>query len=132
MEKASSEDLHVDVISVDLSKAYDLTWRLPILTILKKWDIYVTNYLRNGSFRVLKAGATSSPRLVDNDIPKGSVILVTLFFIAMNSVFGRIPPEVHLIVYADDITLVFFSEKCSIKGQDFVTIRSIIRVAEKY
>lgn len=116
LEKASSEGLHVDVISLDLSKAYDMTWRLPILTTLKRWDIqgrmfnYVANFLRNRSFRVLNAGATSSSRLLENGIPQGSVISVTLFLIAMNSVFERIPPGVHLIVYADDMTLVFFGK----------------------
>lgn len=116
LDKAKSEDLHVDVVSLDLSKAYDMTWKLPILTTLKKWNFqgrmlsYVENFLQNRRFRVSNAGATSSSRLLENGIPQGSVISVTLFLIAMNSVFERIPGDVHIIVYADDITLVIFGK----------------------
>lgn len=116
LDKASSGDLHVDVVSLDLSKAYDMTWRLPILTTLKKWDFqgrmlgYVENFLQNRTFRVWNAGATSSSRLLENGIPQGSVISVTLFLIAMNSVFERIPVDVRIIVYADDITLIVFGK----------------------
>lgn len=116
LDKASSEDLHVDVVSLDLSKAYDMTWKLPILTSLKSWDFqgcmfnYVENFLQNRRFRVLNAGATSTSRLLENGIPQGSVLSVTLFLIAMNSVFERIPKEVYIIVYADDITLIVFGK----------------------
>lgn len=116
LDKASSENLHVDVVSLDLSKAYDMTWRLPILTSLKKWNIqgrmadYVDNFLQNRRFRVLNAGATSDVRLLENGIPQGSVISVTLFLIAMNTVFERIPANVRIIVYADDITLLVFGK----------------------
>lgn len=120
LDKASSEKLHVDVVSLDLSKAYDMTWRLPILTTLKNWNFqgrmlgYVENFLQNRKIRVLNAGATSSPRLLENGIPQGSVISVTLFLIAMNSVFEWIPEGVHIIVYADDITLVVFGKYAKI------------------
>lgn len=116
LDKASSDDLHVDVVSLDLSKAYDMTWRLPILDTLKKWNFqghmfnYVENFLRNRTFKVWNAGATSSTKTLENGIPQGSVISVTLFLIAMNSVFERIPKDVHIIVYADDITLVVFGK----------------------
>lgn len=120
LDKASSENLHVDVVSLDLSKAYDMTWRLPILTTLKRWGIkgrmynYVENFLQNRRFRVWNAGAISSPRLQENGIPQGSVLSVTLFIIAMNSVFGSIPQGIHIIVYADDITLIIHGKYAAV------------------
>lgn len=108
LDKVKAEDQHVDAVSLDLSKAYRVKWRLPILPILKKLNIQGRMVvLHNWKFQVFNAGATFESRLVDNCISQRSVKFFTLFLIAMNSVFERFRA---IIVYADDIDLVVFGK----------------------
>lgn len=47
-------------------------------------------------------------RSQENGIPEGSVIAPTLFLICMQSLLKNIPPNVHILVYADDIVILSF------------------------
>lgn len=106
--------LHGDLVSLDLSKAYDRAWRFPILKSLEEWGIkgrmglYVQSFLDDRRFRVGIGNCRSDERCQENGIPQGSVIAPTLFLICMQSLFENIPPNTHILVYADDITILTF------------------------
>ncbi|XP_062539135.1 uncharacterized protein LOC134207424 [Armigeres subalbatus] len=108
----SNKGKHAEVISLDLSKAYNRTWTPGILKRLALWGIsgnlllFVKNYLLDRSFRV-QLGATSSKAVKEETgVPQGSVIAVTLFLVAMEGVFADLPKEIFIVVYADDIVLI--------------------------
>jgi hypothetical protein len=106
--------MHGDIVSLDLSKAYDRAWRFPILKSLDDWGIkgrlssYVQSFLEDRRFRVIIGNCRSGVRVQENGIPQGSVIAPTLFLICMQSLFTQIPSNTHILVYADDITLISF------------------------
>lgn len=106
--------MHGDLVSLDLSKAFDRAWRFPILKSLEKWGVkgrigrYVQDFLEDRRFRVGIGNNRSELRCQENGIPQGSVIAPTLFLICMQSLFKNIPPNVHILVYADDITIITF------------------------
>ncbi|XP_062538966.1 uncharacterized protein LOC134207261 [Armigeres subalbatus] len=75
---------HVEMASLDLSEAYNCTWT--------------------------PGGPGRKPNIKSNQGrnrgPQGSVIAVTLFLIAMEGVFDRLPKGIYILVYADDVLLV--------------------------
>lgn len=116
IEKAKRQNAHIDLVSLDLSKAFDRTWRLPIVERLKTWGIdgrllcFVQDFLTDREIQVFCKGAWSLPRKLINGIPQGSVMSTTLFLIAMESLFPRIPNNVEIAVYADDIILINYGD----------------------
>ncbi|XP_062541869.1 uncharacterized protein LOC134209865 [Armigeres subalbatus] len=60
----------------------------------------------NRTFRVLVVNQTSRATKEETGVPQGSVIAVTLFLIAMEGVFDRLPKGIYILVYADDVLLV--------------------------
>lgn len=112
LENALESGMHADVILLDLSKAFDRTWRHPIITTLSEWNIgsrmqrYIYNFLDERSFRVFIDGALSDRRLLENGIPQGSVISPTLFNIAINSICKSVQEGVEIMLYADDLTII--------------------------
>ncbi|XP_055605713.1 uncharacterized protein LOC129753889 [Uranotaenia lowii] len=103
---------HSELALLDLSKAYDLAQRAPILTTLAKWGIsgnlynFLQDFLTNRSFKVLVGGTLSELKTQRNGVPQGSVLAVTLFLIAMETLFVKIPRGVQSFIYADDIVLL--------------------------
>lgn len=84
---------HTTAIFFDLKKAYDTTWRYGIIQQLTAWGIrvHMTKFITNS----------------ENGIPQGSVLAVTLFLIAINS----IDPRVGVSIYADDISIFTTSKR---------------------
>ncbi|XP_062715142.1 uncharacterized protein LOC134291426 [Aedes albopictus] len=105
-------DEHCLIASLDLSKAYDTTWRHGILRTLKSWRIrgrmmnILKSFLAERTFQVSIGGHLSRERPLENGVPQGSVLSVTLFLIAMQPIFQVIPDGVEMLLYADDILLV--------------------------
>lgn len=104
---------HTDLLSLDLTKAYNRMWRQPIMERLEKWGFggrvlrYITDYLTGTTFKVGYAGAISSSKMLVNGTPQGSVISPTLFLIALEPLFElKLPQEIKVLAYADDIALV--------------------------
>lgn len=131
--------LHGDIVSLDLSKAYDRAWRYPIIESLDEWGIkgrmgrYVENFLDDRSFRVLIGDNRSLMRVQENGIPQGSVIAPTLFLICMQSIFKNIPSNVFVLVYADDITIItFHCFKALARKRLQIAVNSISRWAEDH
>jgi hypothetical protein len=92
-----SIDEHCLIASLDLSKAYDTTWRHGILSTLSSWRIrgrmmnILQSFLSNRTFQVSIGGKTSREFQLENGVPQGSVLSVTLFLIAIlqSSADGR-------------------------------------------
>ncbi|XP_055589179.1 uncharacterized protein LOC129741467 [Uranotaenia lowii] len=110
------EKLHSEIVSLDLAKAFDRTWRPGILKALEKAKVgnriyqVVSNFLKNRSFYVAVAGTHSSIRPQDTGVPQGSVLSPTLFILVMNGIFEYIPRNISVLIYADDILLVVGSK----------------------
>jgi exonuclease III/ribonuclease HI len=105
-------DEHCLVASLDLSKAYDTTWRHGILRTLKSWRIrgrmmnMLQSFLSERTFQVSVGGHVSREYQLENGVPQGSVLSVTLFLVAMQPIFRVLPSGVEILLYADDILLV--------------------------
>lgn len=100
---------HVQLLtSLDIEKAYDMVWRHRILDILQKNKIngntlaYISNFLSKRSFTVKLNETHSSNHNLQNGIPQGSSLSVTLFIIAINELPSIISPPLKTIMFADD------------------------------
>lgn len=118
-------DEHVEIVALDISKAYDTTWKPGILRTLKEWKIsgrmlnMLCSFLVDRSFQVSANGHISSSRIAENGVPQGSILSVTLFLIAMQPIFTKIPPNAEILLYADDVILV-------VKGSNRQLLRQIM------
>ncbi|KXJ69166.1 hypothetical protein RP20_CCG028398 [Aedes albopictus] len=121
---------HVEIVSLDISKAYDTTWKPGILRTLKEWKIcgrmlnMLSSFLANRRFQVCANGTLSSPRKAENGVPQGSILSVTLFLVAMQPIFDKIPADAEILLYADDVILV-------VKGSNRSSVRQNMRKAVK-
>ncbi|XP_055527947.1 uncharacterized protein LOC129720490 [Wyeomyia smithii] len=112
IDRALTDNLHIDVATLDLSKAYNCTWRHSILSQLKDWGIkgnmghFIQGFLSERRFQVAIGDSLSSLKQEINGVPQGSVLAVTLFLIQMNGVFEDLPSGIYILVYAEDIILI--------------------------
>ena len=83
-------------VCLDLEKAYDLVWRKRILQILTQHNItgnifhFIKNFLTNRNIKVRVKNQLSDEIQIDNGVPQGSVISVTLFLLAINDIHSHI------------------------------------------
>lgn len=102
---------HAVAVMFDLEKAYDMTWRYAILKQLHQWGLrgnlpnLLGSFLSQRFFKVRVANEESSIRLLENGIPQGSVLSVTLFAVAINNILENIPANIGRLLYVDDLTL---------------------------
>ena len=112
LDEARSNGHHVDIAALDIAKAYNTVWRDRTLRQLRQWGVvgnlekFVNNFLTDRKFRVAVGGVLSDEFKEENGVPQGSVLSVTLFLVAMNSVFDKLPIGIYIFVYADDIVIV--------------------------
>ncbi|XP_055584902.1 uncharacterized protein LOC129737765 [Uranotaenia lowii] len=119
---------HIELVSLDISKAFDTTNRTHILRTLRGWKIrgrmlnMLCSYLEHRTFKVSANGSLSTLRSAENGVPQGSTLSVTLFLVAMQPLFDVIPSNVETLLYADDVLLIS-------KGTDRVKLRQELRAA---
>ncbi|XP_058816671.1 uncharacterized protein LOC131679945 [Topomyia yanbarensis] len=112
VRQSVNDGLHADIAILDVAKAYNTVWRHGVLQQLANWGItgqmgrFLSDYLSDRTFRVGIGGAQSNAFPEANGVPQGSVLAVTLFLVAMNSLFANLPAGIYVFVYADDIVLV--------------------------
>ncbi|XP_058467078.1 uncharacterized protein LOC131440008 [Malaya genurostris] len=112
IHSAINEGLHVDALCIDIAKAYNTVNREGVLQQLVDWGIngrmgtFLADFLNQRNFQVCIGGSLSRPFAEKNGVPQGSVLAVTLFLVAMNSVFKSLPKNVRIFVYADDIVII--------------------------
>lgn len=147
INKAKQKDKHIECALLDISKAYDRAWRRPILEKIKEWNIegnmarYINDFLSNRNFQVEVGSTRSEPKMQENGIPQGATLSVTLFLIAMNSVFDQIHEairrkhkrqsinNVKILVYADDIVIIVTGQiKKKLRGK----LQKIVDIVVKW
>lgn len=112
---AINEHKHVELLFLDIEKAYDKTWRYLIKENLAKAGIgghmakFCENFLQERRFRTLFQGHESTSKIQHNGVPQGSVLAVTFFLIAINSIKEWLPENTIIKIYADDITIAVSS-----------------------
>lgn len=112
LEDATKNDEHIEMVSLDLAKAYNRAWTPAVLKKLANWGFsgnllaFVKNFLNGRTFQVLIGNHRSKIAKEETGVPQGSVLAVTLFLVAMSGVFLVLPKGVFILVYADDILLL--------------------------
>lgn len=107
-----SKKQYTQAVFLDIKKAYDTTWRRLTLDKLSEWGIggqmmrFLEQMLEKRTFRVQANGKQSSVKEMQTGLCQGSVLSVTLFLIAIDSITKYIPPNVHCLLYADDVALL--------------------------
>ncbi|CAD6208988.1 GSCOCG00010800001-RA-CDS [Cotesia congregata] len=111
ISNAFQHSLHVIAIQLDLQKAYEIVWKKRIVESLTELGInnnllhYIKNFLSDRTIQVKVEETRSEFRTLENGVPQGSVISVTLFLIAINDIIRCIPPSTKALLYADDLTV---------------------------
>ncbi|KAL4084424.1 hypothetical protein QTP88_028246 [Uroleucon formosanum] len=96
------------LLSVDISKAYDVTWRHYILLQLNKIICtgnmlnFITNFLTNRSFQVKTSNQLSDIFTQENGVPQGSALSVSLFLVAINKIDKHCKFPIKANIFADD------------------------------
>ncbi len=77
-------------VALDISKAFDRLWHMSLLSKLPSFDFYpsfgsfVSNFLSDSSVSAGVDGHCSSPKPINNGVPQGSVLSLTLFLLFIN------------------------------------------------
>lgn len=110
--RAFNQKSHITCIFLDLEKAYERVWRYRILKQLLDWGVegniihFIWNFLNEREFKVIIGNTQSENFVQENGVPQGSILSVTLFLVAIDSIkniFHGSP--VQFMLYADDLTI---------------------------
>lgn len=102
---------HLVAVFFDLEKAYDMTWRHGVLEKMYRWGFrgnlpkFIQSFLSDRRLRVRNGDMLSTSRFLENGIPQGSTLSVTLFAIAVNDLAASLQPEIGKCMYVDDIVI---------------------------
>lgn len=97
LDNPIKQNQHCELLSIDISKAFDTVSREAVLNSLVKMKIrgrmfqYIVNFMNNRTFKVRVGSTLSSARRTSRGVPQGSTMSVTLFLIVMDSLFASIP-----------------------------------------
>ena len=89
---AFAEGKHLVAILIDISKAYDTTWKCNILMKIYNYGIrgplahFIKNFLRDRQFKLKIGNTLSKVYALEEGVPQGSVLSVTLFAIAIDNI----------------------------------------------
>ena len=104
-----NENLEVRSVYLDISKAFDQVWHEGLIFKLKHngvtWNLLklLENYPCNRKQRVLLNGMHSDWRLINSDVPQGSVLGPLLFLVYINDLENGIKFSINF--FADDTSL---------------------------
>uniref|UniRef100_A0A1I8I211 RING-type domain-containing protein n=1 Tax=Macrostomum lignano TaxID=282301 RepID=A0A1I8I211_9PLAT len=96
---------------LDFCKAFDKVWRERLITVMARKRVplvfikWTAAFLRHRIARVQLHGARSSPVIMRQGLPQGSVIAPFLFLIFIDTVNDVVNPPAEISMYADDIAL---------------------------
>lgn len=109
---AFTNQQHLIAICLDIEKAYDMVWRQRIINNLKNYGLqgnilnFIRNFLETRIIYVRANNILSSPKIMENGVPQGSVLSVTLFLVAINDILSSIVAPVKAFLFADDLTII--------------------------
>lgn len=132
INNAFSENQSMGLISLDIEKAYDCTWKYRIISklhsILCHGNLlnFIINFLQTRTFQVQIGNTTSDTYTQENGIPQGSSLSVSLFLVAINDISNTIQNPTKYTLFADDL-IIFFRSKHTSTVQFFLqeTINNI-------
>lgn len=119
-------DQHAVAVSLDIEKAYDMVWKDRVLKILLDVGVnghtltFIANFLKDRLIQVRYKHVLSDKYKIENGVPQGSVLSVTLFLIAINGIVDIIPRPMKVYIFADDITIL-----CA--GKDLKTTEKLLQ-----
>lgn len=127
LSNALRKRLTTTAVFFDIEKAYDKLWRQSIIEQLKKWGFggnvfnFVKSFLINRTFCVTLGNEKSDQLLLENGIPQGSSLSVTLFLIGMEPLIRPLKKmkSIKYLVYADDL-VVYSSRKNPDTSRKFI------------
>ena len=104
---------HISLLSFDSEKAFDRIGIHAVIDQLVQWKVgpriinFVLSFLKNRKMRILVNDSLSSLFPLDNGIPQGSPLSVTLFLVATNKLNIIIKNHKYFkhTIYADDLCL---------------------------
>lgn len=134
IQEAFSNNQHVLAINLDIEKAYDMVWIHGILRKLQQIGIgghmfqFIKSLMKDRTIQVRINGCLSEEMKIENGVPQGSVLSVTLFLLAINDVDANIEAPVFTRKYADDITV--FCKGKSISSSQQIMQASLNRLHE--
>ena len=111
VQNAFAQRQHLLAIFLDIEKAYDTTWRYGILKKIYNWGLkgrlpkFITSFLRNRQFRVRIGNTLSDTYELENGVPQGSTLSVTLFLIAVDELISSISHPVKGGLFVDDLVI---------------------------
>ncbi|XP_065080666.1 uncharacterized protein LOC135703394 [Ochlerotatus camptorhynchus] len=137
LKEAQDQGHHTEIVSLDISKAFNRTWTPAVMKKLAEWGLkgrilhFVRNFLTDRSFRVSVGNVQSRRFSEETGVPQGSVIAVTLFLVAMSGVFDKLPRNIYIFVYADDVLIVTVGptrQRTKLRAQ--AAVSSVVRWAD--
>lgn len=126
VHEAFANNQKVLAVSLDVEKAYDITWKFRIIKTLHSWGVnghilaFIKNFLKNRHFKVRTNNIQSETKFSENGIPQGSVLSTTLFLISINDVAKQVKNPVKISMFADDIMIY-------VKGKNLKTMEKLIQ-----
>ncbi|KAJ8734955.1 hypothetical protein PYW08_014205 [Mythimna loreyi] len=93
-------------VSLDISKAFDRVWHESLISKLPSFGlptglcVWIADFLRDRSIRVVIDGCSSSQMTINAGVPQGSVLSTTLFLLHINDLL-----KPGTFGYADDSTV---------------------------
>ena len=115
IREAIIQKQHLLAIFFDLEKAYETTWRYGIMNDLLNMGLkgrlpnIIKSFLSDRKFRVC-IGTTLSDIQNQEGIPQGSILLVTLFNIKINSITNCLNPGIDKYLFVDDFCITSSSK----------------------
>ena len=103
---------HLVAVFFDLEKAYDTTWRYDILRTLHSWGfrgclpLFLQEFLSNRSFRVRLGTTCSEWCYFENGFAQGSILSVSVFAVAINSIVSTVRAPVSASLCVDDFLFI--------------------------